>query len=355
MTASLLREMTERFPTEFWNDACDLPSLRRAVALGATGATTNPVIVLAAIKEDEAGYRRLTTELWREDPEATEAELAWRLVEHAARAGAEVLAPVFTQSGGRRGRLSAQVDPTLYPNAARMVAHGEHLARLGPNIAIKVPAVPAGISAIEELTARGVVTNATVCFTLPQALAVAEAVERGVRRAAAAGLGGPQLTPYCTIMVGRLDDHLRDQVRAQAIDLELDKVRFASTATFRKAYRLFKTRGYRATLLAAAMRSHHHWSDFIGGEVVITIPPNWQPKFDASGVELRARIDEPVAQPIIEELLAKLPDFRRAYAEDGLGADEFLTYGATVKTLHQFLAGYQELLAFVRAVMLPRG
>jgi transaldolase len=239
-----------------------------------------------------------------------------------------------------------------------MVQHARELFALAPNIAIKIPAVATGIEAIEELTALGVVVNATVLFTLPQALAVAEAMERGLDRAAAAGVDTEVMTPWVTIMVGRLDDHLRDQQAAPQSELQRrfdrERIRLASTAVMRRAYRLFRRRGYRSTLLAAAMRSHHHWSEFIGGELVITIPPAWQDTFNASGVEVHPRIDDPVDEEAVAALLAAFPDFGRAYREDGIRPADFISYGATVKTLHQFLDGYDRLLRFVREVMLPK-
>ena len=67
----------------------------------------------------------------------------------------------------------------------------------------------AGIAAIEEVTYRGVNINATVCFTVPQSIAVAEAVERGLNRRTAENLDNSRMAPVCTIMVGRLDDWLK--------------------------------------------------------------------------------------------------------------------------------------------------
>ena len=349
---SLLHQMTLETPTQFWNDSCEVSSLRDAIAQGATGATSNPVIVLEAIEADRPRWEQYTGQLVLDHPRATEQQLAWMVVQRAALDGAALLEPVFQKHAGRAGRLCVQVNPRLWPDAEGMVQHARQLAALAPNMAIKVPAVAAGLEAIEQLTAEGVVINATVLFTLPQALAVAEALERGLERAAGAGLDTAPLTPWVTIMVGRLDDHLRDQAAAQDIDIDPEHLRQASTAVFRKAYRIFQQRGYRSTLLSAAMRSHHHWSEFIGGEVVITVPPSWQEPFNSSGVSVVSRIHDEVDPAIVQELSDKFPDFVRAHAEDGLRPEEFVRYGASVKTLSTFLDGYDQLLRFVRGVML---
>jgi transaldolase len=352
---SLLHETTLGHPTEIWNDGCEERTLARALEHGATGATSNPVLVLEAIEAAPERWRGVTATLLREHPTETEEQIAWRLVETMAQGAAKLLEPLFVSSGGKHGRLSLQVNPRLYPSAAAMVEQAKGFARLAPNMAVKLPAVSAGVVAAEELTAAGIHVNATVSFTLPQAVAVAEAMERGLKRAKASGIDTTGLTPWVTVMVGRLDDHLRDEARARGLDIDPEHVRQASTAVFRKTYHLFRERGYRAKPLAAAMRSHHHWSEFIGGELVVTIPPAWQDKFNASGVEVKRRIDDEVDPAIVGELLRTFPDFGRAYLEDGMAPAEFVSFGAAKKTLHQFLSGYEKLLAFVRGVMLPLG
>ena len=82
--------------------------------------------------------------------------------------------------------------------------------------------------------------------------------------------------------------------------------------------RLFQERGYRIRLLSAAFRNHMHWSEFIGGDVVISPPHIWQARFNNSSIEVRARIDNPVDPEIVNALLRHFEDFRRAYEERGL-------------------------------------
>ncbi len=343
--------MTVETPTEFWNDSCEVRSLARAIENGATGATSNPVIVMAAMEADRAEWDEVTRKLIADHPTDTEVDVAWRLVDEAARRGAALLLPVFEAKRGTAGRLSVQTSPQLYRSAERMVEQGMRFAALAPNIAVKIPAVAAGMVAIEELTARGVVINATVSYSVTQAVEAAEAVERGLARLAR-GVDRERVTPWITIMVGRIDDHLRDLVDAGGTGVERELVRHASIAIMRRAYRIFRARGYRAKLLAAAMRSHHHWSEFIGGELVVTIPPDWQDKFEASGVEVRSRIDDEVDPAIVEEL-RRIPDFVRAYEENAMTHAELETFGASVKTLRQFIGGYEKLLHYVRDAMLP--
>ena len=121
----------------------------------------------------------------------------------------------------------------------------------------------------------------------------------------------------------------------------------------RAAAGFLRERGYRIRLLSAAFRNHMHWSEFIGGDVVISPPYSWQVRFNASDVEVKARIDEPVQTAVIESLLRHFPDFRRAYKEGGLTSQEFDTFGPTVRTLRQFITACHDLDGLVRDFMLP--
>jgi transaldolase len=206
---------------------------------------------------------------------------------------------------------------------------------------------------MEEATYRGISINATVCFTLPQSLAVAEAMERGLRRREQEGKDISAMGPVCTIMVGRLDDWLKTVVEKENITIDPGYLEWAGVAVFKKAYRLFRERGYRPRLLSAAFRNHMHWSEFIGGEVVISPPHNWQARYNASDIAVVPRIDKPVDPRVVDELLLRFADFRRAYAEDGLSPEEFDTFGATRRTLRQFLAACTDLDALIRDFMLP--
>jgi transaldolase len=124
-------------------------------------------------------------------------------------------------------------------------------------------------------------------------------------------------------------------------------------AVMKKAYGIYQERGYRTRLLAAAYRHHLHWSEFIGGDVILTIPYGWQVLFNASNVEVKERMHIPVRQDLVDELYEKFPDFRMAYDEDGLKVEEFDTYGATVRTLRGFISSYHDLIAVIRDFMLP--
>jgi transaldolase len=351
---STLHEMTQTTPTVLWNDSATLSELTYAISHGGVGATCNPVIVLEALKSESEIWNPRIKQLAAEHPAATEDEIGWLLIEEISATRAKLLEDIFKQHKGRNGRLSIQTDPHFYRDSQRLVEQALRFSSLAPNMIVKLPVTAAGIAAIEEVTYRGVSVNATACFTLPQCVAVAEAVERGLTRREREGKDISTMGPVCTIMVGRLDDWLKVIVEKKSITLaEPGYLEWAGVAVFKKTYRLFQERGYRLRLLSAAYRNHMHWSELIGGDLVISPPYRWQVRFNASNVKCENRIDIPVDQKIVSDLEGHLPDFVRAYEEGGLTVEEFDTYGATMRTLRGFLEATHELADIVRNIMLP--
>jgi transaldolase len=153
-------------------------------------------------------------------------------------------------------------------------------------------------------------------------------------------------------MIGRVDDHLKRVQKRDSIQIDPGYLEWAGIAVFRRAAHLFRERGYRATLLAAAYRNEGHWAQIIGSGVLQSIPYKWWKQFDGSAREVRVTIDDAIDDKIIAELSAKFPDFLAAYEEKGMSLPQFVHYGASVHTLSQFLGGYQQLLEIVRAQML---
>jgi transaldolase len=351
---STLHEMTQTTPTALWNDSCSVKELTASIETnGAVGATCNPVIVMSVLKKEMQLWKDRIPGIIREMSTASDDEVAWRLVEEMSVKAAKVLEPVFERFAGTNGRLSIQTDPRLYRNARAIVEQAEHFAALAPNMIVKIPVTCAGIEAIEEATWRGISINATVSFTVPQAVAVAEAVERGLKRREKAGKDISRMGPVCTIMVGRLDDWLKVVAEKQGIIANPHVFDWAGVAAMKKAYAIYRQRGYRLRLLSAAFRNHLHWSEFIGGDVVISPPFDWQTRYNASDVDVQNRMDTPVDPAIVAELSRKFTDFVRAYDEQGMSPADFDGFGATRRTLRQFSKATDDLVLLIRDFMIP--
>jgi transaldolase len=288
-----------------------------------------------------------------EMPRATEDRIAWKLVEEISATRSVLLRDIFREHKGRNGRLSIQTDPRIYRDPFALAEQAAHFNGLAPNMIVKIPVTSAGVIAIEEATYQGISINATVSFSLPQAIAVAEAVERGLTRREKEGKDISSMGPVCTIMVGRLDDWLKAVADRKNITTDPGYLEWAGVAVFKKAYRIYRERGYRLRLLSAAFRNHMHWSELVGGDVVISPPCKWQQRFNASDVRVSNRMDVPVDPKIVSELIRKFPDFVRAYEEKGMSISEFDTFAPTVRTLRQFVEACHELDGVVRDLMLP--
>ena len=350
---SPLHQMTQTTPTVLWNDSADPDELRWSIEQGGVGATCNPVIAHTVLKSRISEWRPRIAAMIEARPAASEDDIAWAAVEALSIDAAALLKPAFDTHRGRNGRLSIQTDPRLYRAAGAILEQARRFHALAPNMIVKIPATRAGITAIEEATAQGITINATVSFTLPQCVAVAEAVERGLRRHRSAGGDIDRMGPVCTIMVGRLDDWLKVAMERESVTTDPGHLEWAGVAVFKKAYARFRERGYRTRLLSAAFRNHMHWSELIGGDVVISPPCAWQRRFAASDIDIRPRIDLPVDGAIVDDLSRRFADFRRAYDERGLAVEEFDTFAPTRRTLRQFLGAGDDLRALIRDVMLP--
>jgi len=349
---SPLLRMARETATDWWNDSCDLDELASAVERGASGATSNPTIVLEVMKGHRECWWPRVRDIAAANPAWSEVEIAWAVVEEMATRGAAVLRPVFEAHAGRKGRQTVQANPANYRDAGRMVDQAVRLAGLAPNIQVKFPATAAGMVAVEEATALGVSTMATVSFTVAQAIAAAEAGERGLDRRTAGGLDVSRVTPVVVLMMGRLDDWLKVLIERDGLAVNPSAPGWAGIAVFKRTYAIFRERGYRSRLLAAATRHPLHWTELVGADAAMTLTRPWQDRFERSGIEPEPRIDIPVDPAIVAELEARIPDFGRAYEPDGLLPSEFDSYGATARTLRQFIASYHDLQATVRDIVL---
>ena len=346
-----LLETTTKFPeTQIWNDSCSCKELAYCIENGGVGATTNPVIVLNVLKKELKEWEPTINQIIDDNPSYTEDEVAWQTIKAMGAKASKLLLPVFEETKGKKGRISFQTNAKYYRSKDKMVEHAVELASTVPNSQIKAPTSKAGVEAFEEMTYRGVSVNATVSFTVAQAVAVAEAVERGLNRRIAEGLPVDEMNPVCTIMAGRGDDYLKKDCTAKGMLIEPEILEWAGVAVVKNAYKIYKERGYRTKLLVAAYRNPYHWNQFIGGDLILTIPYGWQLKYNASEYEIKETINDEVNPEYLEKL-KKLPEFNKAYDIDGLKPEEFEHYGAFLATISGFLKGYDELVSIIRSYM----
>ena len=346
--------MKENSPTVLWNDSADPKELKDALNWGIVGATCNPVIALTAIKADAPHWVSRIKEYAKSHPAATEDEIGWAMVKELSTNAAKLLEGEFEKYNGRNGRLSIQTDPRNFRNAQALAAQAVEFSQLAKNMIVKIPVTTEAISAFEEATYQGVSLNATVSFSVAQTVAVAEAIERGLKRREAEGLDISQMGPVCTIMVGRVDDWVKVSAEKLGSKIDPEILEWSGVAVFRNAHKIYQQRGCRTRLLSAAFRNHMHWSEILGGDSVISPPYAWQVKINEMGIAPNLNsVNEPIEARILDPLLENFPEFRKMYDVDGLAIEDFTNFGGTLRTLRGFLQSVNDLESFVRDVTVP--
>jgi transaldolase len=132
-------------------------------------------------------------------------------------------------------------------------------------------------------------------------------------------------------------------VERDGIAIDPAVLKQAGAIVARKQYRLIKQRGYRATMLGGGARGTHHFTDFVGGDMHITM--NWSTIRDlnARETDVVPRIDEEPPARVVEELSEKIPCWRQAYEDDGLAPEEFDDYPPLQRFRRAFVAGCENV------------
>ncbi len=334
--------------------------------MGFRGVTTNPPLSLQAIKLAPGVWAGRIRQFAEDHPDLDVEGIYWRLYLELVRKGAEMIAPVYKASGGRYGFLSGQVDPRWVRDGGRMLAQGLEIAAQGENVMVKLPGSKEGYEVLEELTARGISTNNTTSFTVPQYLRCMAAVSAGLFRARAAGVDLSRWRSVITHMSARLGElgDWRTEAKARDMELSLSEIRDGEEAVLKRAYHLGKATGHPSKMLQCSMRIEkddrtgktvsRHLQDFAGSDMVYTCPPGFvaglMPVADQLEPFDPAAIEREPRRESVEKLL-KLPSFRAAYEYDGMTPDQFVHYGAFKATETEFAAATRQTVDFVRKTL----
>ena len=323
------------------------------------GCTTNPPLSWGAIQSDPKFWDEWVRKLCMENPKLGQKELSLLTYKEIVRRGAEMYLPIFKATNGRFGWISAQLDPRLFDETGPMIEAAGELRAIAPNVMIKVPASMQGIEVLKVLTSKGISTNTTTCFTLPQIMASAEAVMAGIQLAEKNKVELKPWRAVVTMMIGRLTENpaLDLQADRQNIKLSWQEKHWFGIAVFRRAYRMLMEGGYASKLLSCSMRvgplmagKMEYWDiqKVAGGNIVYTCPPYvLEPLFELDDtLHFRPEIEEQVPQHILDKMLT-LPYCIQAYDPNGLSLEQFNIHPATISTVETFAKGFANLEAFV--------
>ena len=335
-----LKWFATKTPAAYWHDSAIRAEQLDAFANGAVGMTTNPFLIQATLNSN----REFWADKLADFPKDLKGdEKAMELIHLVTGYYLEQARPLFDNGNPAEGYICAQTSPLHCGDADFMIEQVKRYGQWAPNLTIKVPATRAGIEAYEEGVAMGFNMAATVSFTVPQVLAVAEAAERGKKRAEAAGIK-PGLTA-AVMMAGRLDDYLRDYAHDVKANVSESDITQAGIACMKKAYKIFNEKNYSTWILPAGLRGANQVYEMAGAKMIFSIAPKIAALIDPNAPQ-EERVDVPVAQDVIDRLMT-MPEFRKAYLEDGMTQDEFMTFGSTNRTIDQFINdGWNQLTGY---------
>ena len=323
--------------------------------------TTNPPLSLQAIQTDPAFWIGVAKDIVSENPELDREGLFWKLYKTVVKAGSEMYLPLFEASGYKEGFLSGQVDPRSVFDKEAMIRQAEEIAAINPNVMVKIPGSKQGYEVIEYLTSKGIPTNNTLSFVLPQLVDCADSVERGLETARRNGVDLSRWRSVITHMEGRFGNlgGLKDLAQDKGVELTDGEIRLAELAIFKKAYRYLIDNDRPSKMLACSLivgptvdgeNRVWHLEEKSGANVVVTCPPTFIDKvLFMPGVEKisfkKDRILEDIPGKLMDKLM-RVPYFERGYAEDGYTRDEYNTLPALRQTAEQFSSATDEMVDF---------
>jgi transaldolase len=325
------------------------------------GVTTNPPLSLQAIQDDPAYWEKVAKGIMSDNPGMDKEDLFWELYKTVVKRGSDMYLPLFEASGYKEGYLSGQVDPRSVFDKDAMIRQAEEIAAINPNVMIKVPGSKQGYEVIEYLTSKGIPTNNTLTFVLPQLVDCANSVKRGLETARKNGVDLSKWRSVITHMEGRFGNlgGLKDFAKEKGIDLSDGEIRLAELAVFKKAYKYLKDNNLPSKMLSCSLiigptvdgeNRIWHLEEKAGADVVVTCPPTFIEKvLFLSGVEKISFEKDRILKDIPADLMDKLmrvPYFEKGYAVDGYTRDEYNTHPALQRTAEQFSKATEEMVGF---------
>jgi transaldolase len=329
----------ENTRTVWWHDSVEPAELALGIKRGAVGATSNPFLSHLALSRNRGAWSAESDAALSADLAADEKAAA--LMSIAIKHAADQFLPEYERSEGKMGYVCAQVNPARAGERQYMLSMARQFSQWAPNIAVKLPATAAGLDVLEDCTAEGITCTLTISYTVPQVIAIAEKHRAGIEKATNAGKEPGKC--FAVIMIGRLDDYLRDVAHDANATVTESDIRQAGIAVTKRAYAMFRERTYETSLIIAALRGTYHMTELTGAEVIMSIAPPYQEMLVSPDLPQAERIDEAVPADVIDRL-SQLPEFVRAYDPAGMEVGEFITYGVVQKTLAQFYESGWKLL-----------
>ena len=352
---SKLLEMSCKYPmTELWTDSFHIDDHEYGLSQGSKGITSSPTWVSRMLCLEELDkHRDVIENIMSKYPNYNEYELIWAWTLEMGKQRSKVNLPLWEKGVPSVGRFSIQTSIYDYQNTDKMVAMAKEVDSCGPNMQVKIPATTQGIKAIELATLNGISVMATLVYSVDQAVAVANVIEKALTQREKEGLSNDNINPMCAVLLGMQDDWLKMYAEKKDYVINPEALCWPGVAICKKIYNIFKSRGYKTRVLTAYYRHQLHWSEFIGGDLAMTIPVKWQKRFANSDLEIKDYMSIAVDENHINQLL-KLEPFKVAYTENSLKIEDFTNFKPVILTLRYFMEEYDKAVMKVRNIMLDQ-
>ncbi len=335
--------VTEQSPTMFWINNPTRAQADLAMEHGALGCTNNPSYTQKMLDHPEEGSyaQKILDQTLMEIEDDRRAAVVFQ--QRMVKPIAEKFRPLYDKSGGRHGFVSIQGDPIEDEDTEAIIRDSIENRKIGPNICCKIPVTKYGIAAMQELIPLDTPLNSTEIFGVSQMVTICETYEKLAHKT------GKWPMFYMSHIAGIYDDYFANYVREHDVQISPDVLWQAGLAVARKVYKLMLERGYHATFIGGGARGLHHFTEMVGGRVCLTI--NWEGTADKlleQNPPVVYRLFNPVPKKVIDELMEKLPDFKRGYLEDGLSVEEFAEFGPVQLFRSSFMKSWNRVLGIIK-------
>ena len=343
MPKGYFQRVSKLSPTQFWINNPTRIEADLAIESGATGCTLNPSYTQKMLDHPEEGdyaleiLKKVVKEV-KDDNKAI-AEFQRRM----AKPICDKFIPLFNNTGKEKGYVSIQADPILEDDPEIIITEGRLNRSVSPNVCCKIPTTKSGLKAMETLIPENTNINATEIFALQQGIDLGELYESLVPK----NSNGPKL--WYSHIAGIYDDSLNKYRETHEVDILPDILAQAGLAVSKKLYQLVKERKYRMSFIGGGARQTYHFTELVGGDVNLTI--NWKGTADKL-IEMDQpvvwRIFNPIPESVLDELIAKFPDFKKGYFEDGINVDEYDEFAPVELFRSSFMNSWKKVLDIIR-------
>jgi transaldolase len=329
--------------TRMWVNNPTPGQAEKAIEAGAINCTTNPTYVMKMLQAepDNPELIGIIDEIIKQ--EANDQKAASLVQREFVKRLLDVFLPLYEAKPGQEGFVSIQGDPYAEEDPHNIINEALDDMELGKNVIAKIPVTEPGLKAIEFLIGENVPIIATEIMGISQVISTCETYIRVSEKT------GKTPPLFVTHITGIFDEYLAKVVEREGIEISKDVLWQAGTIIARKQYRLMKERQYPGIMLGGGARGLHHFTEMVGGDMHVTI--NWKGTADLlieQDPPVVWRMYTPEPEYAVKELLDKVPDFRRAYYEDGLSVEEYMDFGPVEHFRDSFIQGWDYLLQVIQ-------